>query len=184
MKQQDKAKRPIYKRAWPYIAAFVVAAAIFGGTAESEKPEDSSVTLSKPEEVRSVQQATTEPEEVRSIQESQKPDEISTIGVTEIDSAPTRSAPEVQQSVEETTQEITEGPAEEPAEEITQDPAEEVPAEEQELEQVSCSDGLYRTPSGKRYHKSKACAGENAIPCTLEEASSLGLTLCDTCKDY
>lgn len=184
MSKSNKPKKPIYKRVWPYILLVCLIGAGAGGAASSDNDEDRGEFA----EQRTVITITPEPGEKDTfsvadiVEETPEPLELLEPETTQ--TPVTRSAPEVPQPVEETTQEITEEPAEEPAEEITQDPAEEVPAEEQELERVSYSDGLYRTPSGKRYHKSKACAGENAIPCTLEEASSLGLTLCDTCKDY
>lgn len=40
---------------------------------------------------------------------------------------------------------------------------------------------VYVTPTGKRYHNDKECAGPNAIESTLEAATSRGLTPCQTC---
>lgn len=42
-------------------------------------------------------------------------------------------------------------------------------------------DTVYKTPTGKRYHFSYICGGENGIEITLEEAISLGLTPCQKC---
>lgn len=39
----------------------------------------------------------------------------------------------------------------------------------------------YITPSGKRYHLSQSCAGENAIQTTIAEASDKGYTPCMNC---
>lgn len=39
----------------------------------------------------------------------------------------------------------------------------------------------YITPSGKRYHLSQSCAGENAIKTTIAEASDKGYTPCAKC---
>lgn len=44
------------------------------------------------------------------------------------------------------------------------------------------TDTIYRTPTGKRYHYSRSCAGKNAISTTLGEAQSRGLTPCKTCS--
>lgn len=41
--------------------------------------------------------------------------------------------------------------------------------------------GVYITPTGKRYHFDKECAGKNAIPSTLQMATGKGLTPCKTC---
>lgn len=40
---------------------------------------------------------------------------------------------------------------------------------------------VYVTPSGKRYHYSKSCAGKNAKETTLDEAVAAGKTPCGTC---
>ncbi len=39
----------------------------------------------------------------------------------------------------------------------------------------------YITPTGKRYHLSQSCAGENAIQTTIAEASEKGYTPCMNC---
>lgn len=39
----------------------------------------------------------------------------------------------------------------------------------------------YITPTGKRYHLSQSCAGENAIKTTIAEASKEGYTPCANC---
>ena len=43
------------------------------------------------------------------------------------------------------------------------------------------SNTVYKTPTGKRYHKDPDCAGKNAIQTTLDEAVAAGLTPCGTC---
>ena len=40
---------------------------------------------------------------------------------------------------------------------------------------------VYITPTGKRYHHSKRCAGKNATPATKNRAAQLGLTRCKKC---
>lgn len=40
---------------------------------------------------------------------------------------------------------------------------------------------VYVTPTGKRYHYSASCAGENATEATLEQAQNMGLTPCKNC---
>ncbi len=40
---------------------------------------------------------------------------------------------------------------------------------------------IYRTPTGKRYHFSPTCAGDNKIETNLDEAQELGLTPCKKC---
>lgn len=40
---------------------------------------------------------------------------------------------------------------------------------------------VYVTPSGKRYHYSKSCAGNNAKETTMDEAIAAGKTPCGTC---
>lgn len=40
---------------------------------------------------------------------------------------------------------------------------------------------VYRTPSGKRYHISPTCGGENSYEVTLDEATEAGLTPCKKC---
>ncbi len=49
-------------------------------------------------------------------------------------------------------------------------------------EQVSCT-GIYRTPSGKRYHFTLACGGKNSYEVTLAEALEAGLTPCTKCAE-
>lgn len=43
--------------------------------------------------------------------------------------------------------------------------------------------GLYRTPSGKRYHFDPNCGGKNSYAVTMEDALSAGLTPCAKCVD-
>ncbi len=42
--------------------------------------------------------------------------------------------------------------------------------------------GIYRTPSGKRYHFDPDCGGKNSFAVSLEEALSAGLTPCEKCS--
>ncbi len=42
-------------------------------------------------------------------------------------------------------------------------------------------DYVYVTPTGKRYHYSKACAGENASLSSINRAMEQGLTGCKKC---
>lgn len=43
------------------------------------------------------------------------------------------------------------------------------------------AEGLYATPSGKRYHYDAACPGKNSQAITWEEARQRGLTPCKKC---
>ncbi len=45
----------------------------------------------------------------------------------------------------------------------------------------SVVEGIFVTPTGKRYHHLASCAGKNAIETTLEEALAQGKTPCQTC---
>ena len=45
----------------------------------------------------------------------------------------------------------------------------------------SISQGIYRTPSGKRYHIDAECGGKNSYPVSMEEALGAGLTPCSKC---
>lgn len=40
---------------------------------------------------------------------------------------------------------------------------------------------VYTTPTGKKYHYNKSCAGKNAIQSTKEKAVNIGLTPCKKC---
>jgi len=42
-------------------------------------------------------------------------------------------------------------------------------------------DGVYRTPSGKKYHNDAQCGGKNSYPVALEEALNSGLEPCEKC---
>lgn len=53
----------------------------------------------------------------------------------------------------------------------------------QEISNTESTGGIYRTPSGKRYHFDKDCGGKNSYPVTLAEATSAGLTPCLKCAD-
>lgn len=41
--------------------------------------------------------------------------------------------------------------------------------------------GVYRTPSGKRYHFDAECGGKNSFAVTMEKALNDGLTPCQKC---
>lgn len=60
------------------------------------------------------------------------------------------------------------------------------PQQEPEQETVANPDDsvtVYTTPTGKRYHSDKECAGKNARATTLSDAKSRGLTPCGTCVE-
>lgn len=40
---------------------------------------------------------------------------------------------------------------------------------------------VYKTPTGKKYYYSSVCAGDNAIPVSLDDAKNSGLTACKKC---
>lgn len=58
-----------------------------------------------------------------------------------------------------------------------------VPADEDAIPAEDTADSkiVYVTPSGKRYHYSKSCAGNNAKETTMDEAIAAGKTPCGTC---
>lgn len=43
------------------------------------------------------------------------------------------------------------------------------------------SQGVYRTPSGKKYHLDAECGGKNSYPVTMDDALNAGLTPCSKC---
>ncbi len=43
-------------------------------------------------------------------------------------------------------------------------------------------DGIYRTPTGKKYHFDSECGGKNSFATTLKEALSAGLSPCEKCS--
>lgn len=43
--------------------------------------------------------------------------------------------------------------------------------------------GIYRTPTGKRYHFDPDCGGKNSFETTMEEAVAAGLTPCKKCAE-
>lgn len=49
--------------------------------------------------------------------------------------------------------------------------------------EVSSKTGIYRTPSGKRYHLDPECGGKNSYEVTLEAALGAGLTPCQKCAE-
>lgn len=61
-----------------------------------------------------------------------------------------------------------------------------IPTESKEQKpsaETSVKKGVFRTPSGKRYHFDAECGGKNSYKTTLEEAKSSGLTPCSKCTD-
>ena len=54
-------------------------------------------------------------------------------------------------------------------------------AQQAQSQQQSNSRGVYRTPSGKRYHFDPNCGGKNSYSTTLDSAISSGLTPCQKC---
>lgn len=50
-------------------------------------------------------------------------------------------------------------------------------------EVVSSDSGIYRTPTGKRYHFDPGCGGKNSYAVTMSEALAAGLTPCKKCAD-
>ena len=48
-------------------------------------------------------------------------------------------------------------------------------------EETPSSPTAYITPTGKRYHLSQSCAGENAVETTIAKASEEGYTPCANC---
>lgn len=69
---------------------------------------------------------------------------------------------------------VTDSETVEPEGETTPESTE-APADTDEVRRV------YVTPSGKRYHYSKSCAGKNAKETTMDEAIAAGKTPCGTC---
>ena len=43
--------------------------------------------------------------------------------------------------------------------------------------------GVYRTPTGKKYHFDAECGGKNSYATTLSEAKTAGLTPCSKCTN-
>ena len=52
---------------------------------------------------------------------------------------------------------------------------------ENPLPEVAVKKGIYRTPSGKRYHADPECGGKNSYEVSLEDALKAGLTPCNKC---
>lgn len=52
---------------------------------------------------------------------------------------------------------------------------------EPEIEVPAVSSGVYRTPTGKRYHFDAECGGKNSYSTTMEQALNAGLTPCAKC---
>lgn len=46
---------------------------------------------------------------------------------------------------------------------------------------TNINSGVYRTPTGKRYHFDAECGGKNSFETTLDEAIGIGLTPCKKC---
>lgn len=53
--------------------------------------------------------------------------------------------------------------------------------QQEENTSVNTAGGVYRTPTGKRYHFDSECGGENSYPVSLSEATDAGLTPCKKC---
>lgn len=54
---------------------------------------------------------------------------------------------------------------------------------ENHLPEISVKTGIYRTPTGKRYHFDPECGGKNSYEVTMEDALGAGLTPCRTCVE-
>ena len=179
------ARKPIYKRIWPYVVVGVLAIGALGGNSsdkkqEEEKPATRVVFTPAPEETPSPLQLFAEdpaplqtlgpvseeaPLQDRSVPET-TPAQIETVPPT---SAPIQTAaPSVQDPAPVRAQE--------PAPEATPSPTPELP------EPTPDARGCYITPTGKRYHFDKECAGPNAIPITVGDAVARGYTPCKTCS--
>ena len=52
---------------------------------------------------------------------------------------------------------------------------------ENPLPEVAVKRGIYRTPSGKRYHIDPECGGKNSYEVSLEDVIKAGLTPCNKC---
>ena len=48
---------------------------------------------------------------------------------------------------------------------------------------TSIISGVYRTPSGKKYHFDAECGGKNSFKISIDEAKSAGLTPCSKCAE-
>lgn len=48
---------------------------------------------------------------------------------------------------------------------------------------ASIISGVYRTPSGKKYHFDAECGGKNSFEISIDEAKSAGLTPCSKCAE-
>jgi cytoskeletal protein RodZ len=112
--------------------------------------------------------------------------------VTETDSESTReyatetesdslnvSESETEESVTVTTNEETTSELEA----ITQTTSESYDTTESEDTTQKSEKIVYKTPTGKRYHYLKSCAGPNAEEIELDDATKIGLTPCKTCVE-
>lgn len=52
-----------------------------------------------------------------------------------------------------------------------------------ENDDASIISGVYRTPSGKKYHFDAECGGKNSFEISIDEAKSAGLTPCSKCAE-
>lgn len=186
------ARKPIYKRIWPYVVVGVLAIGALGGNSSDKKPEeekpatrvvftpapDSDIFVSPqqdlPEETPAPLQTLGPVPEAAQLQDRSIPEPTPAPIVT----APPTPAPTpvpVQASAPSVP---TSAPvrAQEPAPEVTPAPAPEPPAPTPDAR------GCYITPTGKRYHFDKECAGPNAIPITVGDAVARGYTPCKTCS--
>ena len=186
------ARKPIYKRIWPYVVVGVLAIGALGGNSsdkkqEGEKPATRVVFTPAPDSDIFVSPQQDLPEKT--------PAPLQTLGPVS-DTAPLqdRSVPETTPAPIETTPPTpdptpvpvqasapsvpTSAPvrAQEPAPEVTPAPTPELP------EPTPDARGCYITPTGKRYHFDKECAGPNAIPITVGDAVARGYTPCKVCS--
>ena len=59
-----------------------------------------------------------------------------------------------------------------------------IPSSEAEDSNIEAGkSGVYRTPSGKKYHLDAECGGKNSYSVTMEEALEKGLTPCSKCAE-
>ena len=106
------------------------------------------------------------------------------------------SSEEVTEPVEEVVEETSEPSVEEPEEKVVEEPEEEVAAEEpapevseevvvsevEEPEEEAEEYIVYRTKTGKKYHRDGCVHLKSRYELTLEEAESRGLTPCSVCN--
>lgn len=172
------ARKPIYKRIWPYVVVGVLAIGALGGNSSDKKPEEEKpatrvVLTPAPEKEDWVRvEITPAPDEeifvapLREVDpETETPAPLQTLAPVEA------AAPVPDRSIPDPT------PAPAPAPTSTPAPIAAVPDPTQTPISAEC----YVAPTGKRYHYSKDCAGPNAIPITQDDAVARGYTPCKKC---